>query len=144
MRDCYLLGEKACFVFGMSLCIELTDGDDAIHVERHCNEWRFVNTGSDTTYATRMNVTSHSGSSRDNRQLPRMMGHVDCSYCSRNTRQLFDWIASETTTNHRGVTSTGKREYYLVRICVVSSGYPFGGRSFSGNKWNLQLHELID
>ena len=146
-NDAHECGEnKECYSAngGMSLCSELTNSNDATHVERHCNEWSIISTGSDTTYATKMNVTSHSGSRRDNRHSLRMMDHVDCSYCSRNSRQLFDWMASDTTTNRRGVTSTGKCEYYLVRICVVSSGYPFGGRSFSGNKWNLQLHELID
>ena len=142
---------------GTFLCSGLTNDYDANYVERHCNELSIANTGSDITCTTRMNMPNHSGSRTNNKQSLQMMDHskghlnramaferMDCSYCSRNSRQLFDWMASETTTNRRGVTSTGKCQYYLVRICMLSSGYPFGGRSFNGNKWNLQLHELID
>lgn len=139
------------------LCGESTNDDDEIGATRRYKEWKVVNTDSDSTIATGMNMPNHSGSRANDKQSSWMLDHdnghqhltmaferMDCSYCSRYSRLLFDWMTSEITTNRRGVTSTGKCEYYLVRICVVSSGYPFGGRSFSGNKWNLQLHELID
>jgi hypothetical protein len=139
------------------LCGESTNDDDEIGATRRYKEWKVVNTDSDSTIATGMNMPNHSGSRANDKQSSWMLDHdnghqhltmaferMDCSYCSRYSRLLFDWMTSEITTNRRGVTSTGKCQYYLVRICMVSSGYPFGGRSFSGNKWNLQLHELID